>query len=308
MATVSQSVSKPTIGKNRGPLVSIIIPTFNRAEMLERALRSCLSQTYRNIELIVVDDGSTDSTQDVVCGVASTDARVRLISQQNQKLPRALNSGHRAAKGEYLTWTSDDNSYDPEAIEIMAGYLDEHPEIGLVYCDFRKVDEKNRDLGVHKLPEPDCPIECLRFGACFLYRRQAFLAAGEYDPAMYLAEDYDFWVRVRKVCKIAHLAGVCPYVYAYHSASLTATRKARIELQVMKVLAKHANNRKEARTLLSSAYFEAAYAYRCQRQFGVAAVNLLRGLRYGLFDRRHYRCLFGLCLEVLRLKKNRPLA
>src|SRR5438128_2730451 len=112
------------------PLVSIVLPTYNRAALLGGAVESCLRQTWKHLELLIVDDGSTDSTGDVAGEWARRDSRVRYLKQENGKIPRALNTGFRAASGEFFTWTSDDNLFEPEAIEIMATYLIEHPEVG----------------------------------------------------------------------------------------------------------------------------------------------------------------------------------
>ncbi len=91
-------------------LVSIVLPTYKRAHVLPSAIRSVLNQTYTNLELIVVDDNSPDDTRDVVASFG--DPRIRYVrNEPNLKLPRALNRGFSLARGEYLTWTSDDNLY-----------------------------------------------------------------------------------------------------------------------------------------------------------------------------------------------------
>jgi glycosyltransferase involved in cell wall biosynthesis len=106
------------------PLVSIILPTYNGSRFLERAIQSCLGQTYFSIELIIVDDASTDSTPEILARAVKQDTRVRVIwHDRNRKLPAALNTGFSEAKGEFLTWTSDDNEYLPNAIEQMVDFL-----------------------------------------------------------------------------------------------------------------------------------------------------------------------------------------
>ena len=95
-------------------LVSIVLPVYNGARFLAEAIQSCLAQTYPHWELIVVDDCSTDDSPQIVAGFAADDARIRVIRHaHNRKLPGALNTGFDAARGEYLTWTSDDNLLPP---------------------------------------------------------------------------------------------------------------------------------------------------------------------------------------------------
>ena len=100
-------------------LVSIVLPTFNGEEFLAQSIESVLKQSYKNLELIIVNDCSTDSTPRIIEEFAKKDSRIKIIHNAiNQKLPRSLNIGFNAASGEYWTWTSDDNYYLENAIEI----------------------------------------------------------------------------------------------------------------------------------------------------------------------------------------------
>ena len=221
------------------PLVSIILPTYNRAARLAGALESCLSQTYPRIEVIVVDDGSTDETPDVVARFAGLDARVRALHQSNERLPRALNAGFRASRGDYLTWTSDDNRYLPDAIALMAAALDAQPGIGLVYCDYEEVSDSGEVRRVH-LPDPALLPQQNCVGACFLYRRSVYETVGEYDTGLFLAEDYDYWLRINRRFLMRHLPGVCPYRYGSHSDSLTARRQGEVQSAAVRARLKNA--------------------------------------------------------------------
>ncbi len=113
-------------------LVSIVIPTYNRAHMLPAAIEACLTQTYKNIEVIVVNDGSTDNTSDVLKKYAVADQRVKAFNKENEGIADTLNYGFERTVGEYVTWTSDDNYYYPEAIESLAWFLNTNPDIGMV--------------------------------------------------------------------------------------------------------------------------------------------------------------------------------
>lgn len=223
------------------PLVSIILPTFNRAGRLAGAIESCLAQTYPSIEVVVVDDGSTDKTPAVLAELSAQDPRVRALHQPNARLPRALNAGFRASLGEYLTWTSDDNTYAPDAIALMAAALDANPDVGLVYCDYLEVADGGGESRRVHLPEPTLLPSQNCVGACFLYRRAVYEAVGEYDPDLFLAEDYDYWLRVAKRFPLLHLPDVCPYRYGTHPGSLTVQRQAAVRLAAVRARLKNAS-------------------------------------------------------------------
>lgn len=200
-------------------LVSIVLPTFNGARYLAEAIDSCLSQTYQDIELIVVDDASTDETASVLQAIE--DPRVSCFKNPvNLGLPRSLNVGFANSRGQYLTWTSDDNLYQPTAVETMVAYLEEHPEVAFVYADYAVIDEEGSLVNTLQLPPPESLQECCCIGACFLYRRAVYEMVGEYDPAMTLAEDYDYWLRVYRQFRMARISELL-YKYRKHKRSLT---------------------------------------------------------------------------------------
>ena len=113
--------SRPSDGIQRS-LVSVVLPTFNRAHLIEAAVRNILAQDYPNLELVVVNDGSTDATAEVLGRLERelADPRLRVLTKENGRVARALNSGFEQARGEYLTWTSDDNAYRPGAISARS--------------------------------------------------------------------------------------------------------------------------------------------------------------------------------------------
>jgi glycosyltransferase involved in cell wall biosynthesis len=205
------------------PLVSIILPIYNGARYLAEAIESCLQQSYPNWELILVDDCSVDATPEIIAGYVARDSRIRSLRHEiNKKLPEALNTGHHAARGDYLTWTSDDNRLLPPAIEEMITFLDQRPGVGLVYADSTLIDEEGRYLRDY----PALPASKLAYmnavGPCFLYRRKVYQTVGSYSPGLFLAEDYDYWLRVYRHFEIAHLHRTL-YQYRWHDRSLTNT-------------------------------------------------------------------------------------
>lgn len=156
--------------------ISVILPVYNGEQRVGRAIDSILSQTHRDLELIIVNDCSTDNTQHVLQEYAAKDSRIILLKNEtNQKLPKTLNIGFARASGDYWTWTSDDNQYHSDALEKMCAVLDEQSEIDLVYADLTIVDMQGNVILESKNGEP----EEFRFKnnifACFLYRKSLAL-------------------------------------------------------------------------------------------------------------------------------------
>ncbi len=191
------------------PLVSIVLPTYKRAQVLPWAIRSVLAQTYANWELIVVDDNSPDDTAAVVASF--TDPRIRYVrNDPNLKLPRALNRGFSLARGEFLTWTSDDNLYAPQALEKMVVRL-QAGGCDLVYADYWLFSEQDdeghpRDPQHDRLPGSAQLHKGNHIGACFMYTRRVYEAVGDYDPELFLVEDYDYFIRIARQFALAHIA------------------------------------------------------------------------------------------------------
>lgn len=190
------------------PLVSIVLPTYKRADLLPHAIRSVLGQSYTNLELIVVDDNSPDHTADVV--QSFVDPRVRYVKNEpNLKLPRALNRGFSLARGELLTWTSDDNLYAPTAIARMVEALGTQ-DADFVYADywlFCDTDAEGQPVDPQhdKLPDELQLAKGNHIGACFMYTRRLYDAVGEYDPELFLVEDYDYFIRAARQFHFAHI-------------------------------------------------------------------------------------------------------
>lgn len=217
----------------------MVLPVYNGAESIEKAIKSVINQSYKDWELIVVNDCSTDGTLDIISRWAKKDSRIKIVNNEiNKKLPKSLNVGFNVASGDYLTWTSDDNAFHDNALQVMVDYLDQNEEVDLVYTDFSVKYMDGSLRNVENKPGPDA----LRFfnpiGACFLYKRQLAEKIGEYDPSMFLAEDYEFWIRAYLNGNLHHLSENL-YDYGWHDKSLTATRKSEIRHQTFLAKEKH---------------------------------------------------------------------
>jgi glycosyltransferase involved in cell wall biosynthesis len=182
------------------PRVSIVIPTYNRASIVRRAIDSVLAQTFDDLEILVVDDGSTDDTRAALAGYPE---RVRTIHQENGGPAAARNHGMRLARGEYIGFLDSDDAYLPRNVEAHLRRFEECPEAGLVYCGIEILDKDGQRLW-DLLPKPEdrgLVLERLiRYNfitsSTVLMRRAAMEFAGEMNTSLWFAEDWYYWLRV----------------------------------------------------------------------------------------------------------------
>lgn len=201
-------------------IISVVLPTRNGGKYIASSIESCLKQTRSDIELIVVDGGSTDNTLEIVCSF--NDPRIKVIKQPENtgKLPGALNIGFEHAVGEYWTWAQDDDYYSPEAFDVMVSYLEENPEIGMVYCGFYFIDADDQVIGESELHQPEDITWTNPVGNCFMYRRKVAEMAGRYDESWVMVEDFEFWIRMNNITNLALIPGRY-YYHRLHNHSLT---------------------------------------------------------------------------------------
>ncbi len=175
-------------------LVSIIIPTYNNANTICRAVDSCINQTYKNIEIIVIDDGSTDNTKDVLSKY-NKDVRLKYLYQENQERSAARNHGLDVARGEYIQFLDSDDEIYPTKIEKQANFLDANPEYFLVYCG---VEYKN-ELGqiTHTLePKIDGNIDYEILKGNFITIHSPLFRKTDvrFDTKINRYEDWKYWI------------------------------------------------------------------------------------------------------------------
>jgi glycosyltransferase involved in cell wall biosynthesis len=222
------------MGNLNQPKVSIVLPTYNGAAFIKQSIESCLAQTYQNIELIIVNDGSTDNTLEQI--ESFNNHRIILIKQdKNQGHIAALNKGFSVSSGDLLTWTSDDNYYALNAIAVMAEELNKHKDIDFVYSKYQVINPKGEPLRIGRFEDPDYLDIDNCIGGCFLYRRKVYEAVGDFNPEAFLAEDYEYWLRVRQKFGMKKIDAVL-YYYREHDKSLTGVHKEqKVAAQVQKV-------------------------------------------------------------------------
>jgi glycosyltransferase involved in cell wall biosynthesis len=179
------------------PVVSIVVPSYNHARFLPQAVDSILGQSYPQVELIVLDDGSTDDTRAVLERYGS---RFRWESQANIGQAATINKGSRMARGELLGYVSADDYLRPDAVRRAVEVLARAPEVVLAYPDFEQVDEDSRRLRIITTPEYGY-LSMLVRGICppgpgTLFRRSAFEACGGWDVSFRRIPDFECWLRM----------------------------------------------------------------------------------------------------------------
>lgn len=188
------------------PLVSVVLATYNRRELLRASLRSVLDQTYRHLEVIVVDDGSTDGTEELIAELA--DSRIRYYRQpQNAGRSRARNRALSLVQGDFVAFQDSDDLFDLDKIETQLKIFAENPQIGMVYTAGRVIDEQGRPIPADfRAPASGNIYPAIAFYLpvivllpSVLLRRQVVDQVGGFDESLHRFEDTDFWRRVAKI-------------------------------------------------------------------------------------------------------------
>ncbi len=200
------------------PEISVILPTFNRAGLLEQAIESVIAQTFTDWELVVVDDGSVDETFAIVDRYLRQHGNIRYMKHRNRKAPLSRNAGIQAAFGRYVTFLDSDDYYRPEHLESRYRLLESRPDVDLLSGGFTVVG----DPWVRDRNNPEKLIhigECI-VGGTFFGRRELFQAVEGFRALDY-AEDADLWDRAGSHHSIVKIDAPQSYVYRRSEVSIT---------------------------------------------------------------------------------------
>lgn len=179
------------------PFFSVIIPVFNRKELLGRAVNSVLSQDFADYELIIVDDGSTETLPDIILH-----PEITVLRKQNGGVSSARNAGIREASGKYIAFLDSDDEWKKNKLSIQRKFIDENPDVRIFQCDEEWIrrGEKVNPKNVHKKISGDIFLNslklCLVSPSAVVVKREIFDEYGLFDEKMTVCEDYDLWLRI----------------------------------------------------------------------------------------------------------------
>lgn len=248
-------------------MISIVLPVYNGERFLRKSIDSILEQTYKDIELIIVNDCSTDNSLKIVEEYMKKDSRIKLINNvENQKLPKSLNIGFSNCQGDYYTWTSDDNIMLPNALEVMLATL-KNKNVDLVFSRCATIDINGKKVGESLLYEDLDEIYYNNIVlASFLYKKEVHEELNGYDTNKFLVEDYDFWLRAYRKFRFAYIPEIL-YEIRFHGNNLGHKYLEDVKLRKILLLKENLQYVSENSIMdgihreISNCYFEASNAY-----------------------------------------------
>ncbi len=213
------------------PRVSWVISAYNAEEFIEECILSVLRQTYTNFEVIVVDDGSTDQTPNLLARLAATDQRISVFSQSNQGLTKALINGCNRARGEFIARIDADDIAEPQRLERQVSFLEANPEYVCIGSEVRMLTPDGLSLGSKELLRGHEAIRralLLGIGGALshpsvLFRRSVYEAVGGYDSRYKIAQDLDLFLKFSEAGRVENLPEVLLH-WRQHEASINRTR------------------------------------------------------------------------------------
>ena len=292
--------------------VSVIIPTYNYSRFIGEAIDSALAQTRAPLEVIVVDDGSTDGTAEVLAAYGD---RIRVLRQKNSGVAMARNAGIAAARGEYLAFLDSDDAWYPRKLERQMPRFDAEPSLGLVHCGAETIDSEGRTLKMSvdgmegQVAEAMLRLDrevIMPQGSSIVVPKRVAEEIGGFDARLPPSEDWDFCYRVAARYAVGYVAevlvryrlhgsGIHMNIGRMERAMLIALEKAFADPRVQP-LRNYSYGR--FHRVLAGCYFET-------REIGKFARNVVKSLRY---DPRNLGYFAAYPLRVMRRRRAKPAA
>jgi glycosyltransferase involved in cell wall biosynthesis len=284
-------------------LVSVIIPTYNYRRYVTDAVESALAQTYRPIEVIVADDGSTDGTGEELRRFGD---QIRYLHQENRGLPAARNLGIRTATGEYLAFLDSDDLWDPTKLEKQMAVIEADPKVGAVFCEANRVELETGALIRRQPCRPDARGDIRRTllqrncvtgsGSAVLARRECFEKAGLFDESLRSCEDWDMWIRISRHFHFDFVPEPLVTLRS-HAASMTRRLKTMHDYQMRVIRSAFRDDPVDGSNyllrhrIMAHFHYDTGEEYLQAHEFGPAVRHLLQSVLMWPFDRRYHTYL-----------------
>lgn len=278
--------------------VTVLMPVYNASTHLREAIDSILNQTFKNFELLIINDGSTDNSEQII--QSYNDSRIRYIKNEtNIRLIATLNKGIEIATGKYIVRMDADDISEPDRIQIQYDYMEQHPEVAICGSWFKMFGERNE---IVKYVDGHYPIMAKMLYQCHfchpsvILRKEALLAFDvKFDPFFIHAEDYDFFTRIGERYKLANIQKVLVH-YRTHAQSISQQNKAIQDDKsavIKKRLFEHAgipvtNEELELYRRISQHEYDATEAYQDNAKLLLEKM-FLANERTGYFDKVFFR-------------------
>ena len=228
----------------RGPLISVVMPAFNAARFLPDSVASVAAQTYRDVELLIVDDGSSDNTVEVAEGLARDNGRIRVIrSKQNVGTAAARNLALQVLSGDYVCFLDADDAFLPDKVEKQLAFLRTNQSYGLVYSDLILGNEKLEPMRLNRIGVPPLSFpELLTLRNWFqpispMLTASLVRSVGGFDERLTPSEDWDYWIRCAALTRFGYLPGPVA-VYRSHPGQ-TSRQSERMRIAQERLITKH---------------------------------------------------------------------
>ncbi|MGB5989339.1 MAG: glycosyltransferase family 2 protein [Marinifilaceae bacterium] len=228
------------------PLVSVILPVYNGAEYLARAIDSILQQSYENFELIILNDGSSDNTQTIIESYSNKDKRVKFVNRNNKGLIYTLNEGFSIARGKYIARHDDDDYSYPKRFEKQVAFMESNLDYALCGTQYNVVSQEFKFIRRYFLPESNAKINEFLLDSCFghgtvMLRKTMIDEMPWYQKDALYVEDYEFFIRIAKKYKVHNIPEVL-YDWTFRKASVSMANFEKHEYHMKCVQYAYCNN------------------------------------------------------------------
>lgn len=281
----------------KSPEVSVIIPVYNQAQFIDKAIKSVLKQSYQDFEIIVINDGSTDNTEAIVKGFI--DFRIRYICHKNNSgVSEARNTGIRLSRGKYIALLDADDEFLPEKLDMQVKLLRNEPfDVGMVCAWSFNMDKNGDCISKRNLPRKEGYIfeDLLSTNPIsvptVLIRKECFKKIGLFDSSLDGQEDWDMWIRVAKYYKFSLIKiplakrRIHPNRISYNLEKKVITAK--------RIIKKHINELKIRRNIHSKHYFYIGFRFCRMGKTKEGRRYLQKAISLNPFCIRYYICIFG---------------